>query len=876
MKFTIAWLLEHLDTELSPEEIVEALTSLGFEVENYKSIGDGFVVAHVDECHKHPHADRLSVCNVSDGTRTVQVVCGAPNVRAGIKVVLAQVGAIIPSTMLKIRKSKIRGCESVGMICSSSELSLSEEDDGGILELPDSYKVGDVFTVDPLIEIAVTPNRGDALSVHGVARELAAGGYGVLIEPSCEDLDSIASQGACGGKKHPPVEGSSNPGDSAVSANHFNCTNNETVSNQTVSREGSSTAGGDIKREGEIIFTVSEADICRRFSGVLVEDVTNCVSPDWLKSRLKRIGVKAVSALVDIANYVMFSYGLPMHVYDADKIDGQILHVSISKEECNFFALDGNEYQVPAGSIVIRDRASDLQAVAGIIGSKKSCCTPSTRNIFIEAAAFDPVKVALTKRAMKINTEAAYRFERGVDANSAEMVLKLACRMILDICGGKAKDITTLSNESQKESIKFSASFFSRLTGIELDPAKMVRILQALGFTVYIAESNQKSPFEVRYSDAVANTTSDHMAVRCSADGADSHLVPVDECQKDLENLVVIPPSWRNDISTQACLVEEILRVHGYNQLCSAPLLRKSHVVLKSSSEDKVREFFKHKGFSEVLTWSFMSEKKCEKITDLLSIKNPLGSEFGVMRPSIIPNLVDVAQKNLNNGTQIIRIFEIGKVYSLDWERKTVAGLLCGDSSPRNLHEKAHKMDFFDLKAYLEGLFTFFNLGGRYSFKKGELPPFYHPGKAAVVRVNDQDIGFMGELHPKIVSEKKIVAFELCLDKLTYRPQKKEVYFGRYQLVERDFSFVFDLDKVPFWGDIERDLYSVSRLVRKVALFDKYEGDFNSTKMLSLAFLVSMENPEKGLSPEEIEEVSTGVIRLMEGKFSGVLRLTCR
>ncbi|AHX11350.1 phenylalanine--tRNA ligase, beta subunit [Neorickettsia helminthoeca str. Oregon] len=771
MKFTFGWLLEHLDTSVSLEQIITALISLGFEVERCHSIGSGFVVARVEEVSKHPQADRLRLCRVSDGNQEFQIVCGAQNVRAGLKVVLACIGAVIPSNSMSIKKSKIRGCESMGMLCSSRELGLSEEDDGGILELGDEYEIGTEFSIDPLIEISVTPNRGDVLSIYGIARELAAAGYGRLIQSKI---------------KYYPIE------------------TQETIN-----------------------FEIHSAEACSKFAGLSITGVKNTDSPEWLRKRLNRIGIRSVSALVDIVNYVMLSYGSPMHIYDADEIKGRSLSISVSVGERKCKALDGKEYTIPDGSIVIEDQVSEVHAIAGIIGAEKSECTLSTTNIFLEAAVFNCVNIALTRRKLKINTESAYRFERGVDPGFTETALRIAGSMIIEVCGGKMGEVQICDSGIKREVVKFPISFFSSMTGIEIEISRMIQILTNLGF----------------------------------------------EVTQNGKELDVISPSWRNDISTQACIAEEMLRVHGYDHLKENPLPNRIPVIFRESLEERIRGLMIARGFSEVITWSFMSERKCAEKDDLVLIQNPLGLEFNVMRPSIIYNLLDVAQKNHNNGTHIVRVFEIGRVYSKNAENSVISALKSGQSFQRNVHEKAHSMDFFDLKADLEMLFNYLNLEN-ISFSKEGLPTWYHPGKAAVVSIAKRRIGFMGEIHPEISFGKKIVAFELYLDRIAYRQPSKESVFSKFPVVERDFSFVFELDKDPCWEALEKEVRSISKLIKDVTLFDRYEGDFNGMKRLSLAFLVTMENDLHSMSSEEIGGLSDKIIQCVEERFFGTLRVS--
>ncbi|ABD45621.1 YtpR family tRNA-binding protein [Neorickettsia sennetsu] len=876
MKFTFGWLLEHLDTTLSLEQVVEALISLGFEVENCHSIGRGFIVAQVTECNKHPGADRLTLCKVFDGTQELQIVCGAPNVRGGLKVVLAQVGAVLPCNMMKIKKSKIRGCESLGMLCSLEELGLPGGDKGGIIELSDDYRVGDAFTVDPLIEIAVTPNRGDMLSVYGVARELAAGGYGVLIGTYKPSFDGLYTERNHESGWHDSCEVEN------ITPNH----GSNVLSSPLTDSQGSAVVDelasnllkkdANVEDDANILFNICDSTACRKFSGLVIRNVKNCVSPDWLRNKVERVGVKSISALVDIANYVMFSYGLPLHIYDLDKIAGETLQVSVSDEESYLAALNDKEYRVPPGSIIIRDRDMQLQAVAGIIGSKLGACTLSTRNIFIEAAVFNPVMVASTKRAMKINTESAYRFERGVDPYFTEKALVLAAQLISDVCAGEKEKIESFFTKDESKFIDFSLSFFSKLTGIELDSSKAIQILKGLGFEVHEMRMPHYRTCSESHSDNTNVGNRKNLATEDSIGNTHVSTAEVGvSSKKDLQIFRVVPPSWRSDVITQACIAEELLRVYGYAQLRSTPLKSKIPVIFETSKEDRIRELLLNRGFSEVVTWPFISEKKCSANENILRIKNPLGAEFNVMRPSIIPNLVEVAQRNIKNGLHVIKIFEIGKIYSTICEKKMLAGLIYGDSFPRNMHEKAHKMDFFDAKADVEALLTSLDLGGRYSFEKCDGPSLYHPGKVSNVKIEGKEVGFIGELHPRVASNRQITIFELFLDKLACNLKLKENTFGKFPIVERDFSFVFDLDKVPLWGDIERGLYLISDFIKNVTLFDKYEGDFKGKRMLSLAFFVSMENQTHGLSQEEIKSLSDQIICFVQGKFSGTLRLSC-
>ena len=797
MKFTLSWLKQHLETDASLAEIDARLTMLGLEVEGIEDPAKdlaGFIVAEILEAEKHPNADRLRVCKVNTGTSVIQVVCGAPNARAGIKVILAQPGTYIPITGEALKKGKVRDVESQGMMCSWRELKLGEESDG-IAELDAGLAVGsrliDVMSFDPMIEISITPNRADCLGVRGVARDLAASGLGTL-----KPLEIAA---VAGGFKSPI----------------------------------------GVKLD----FTPETASACPLFAGRMIKGVKNGESPAWLKDRLTAIGLRPISALVDITNYVTFDLARPLHVFDADKVKGNIT-ARLAREGETLLALNGKEYALSPDMTVIADDAGP-EALAGIMGGEHSGCTEATTNVFLEAAYFDPIRTAATGRKLEILSDARFRFERGVDPAFVVPSAELATRLILEICGGEASELIVAGDEPEwRNSIVLRPERVAGLGGVEVSVAKQEDILRGLGCTV-----------------------SEHD-----------------------NGLLVVPPSWRGDITAEHDLVEEIIRINGYDQLPTVPLPRPSMpkplLTPGQRRASWVRRALAARGLVETVTWSFLPSAQAKLFgggAAEMHLANPISSDLDAMRPSVLPNLVAAAGRNADRGTKDLGLFEIGPQFDgpePGQQRQVAGGIRAGRAVPRHWSEKARAVDVFDAKA--DALAVLAAAGANPdSFQVvGEAPSWYHPGRSGALKLGNKAIGYFGELHPgtlaKLVVKGPVVGFEVFLEALP--PQKAKatkakplVKLSPFQPLERDFAFVLDA-KVAADTVLRAAKNADKGLITDATLFDLYEGPNVGEGKKSVAVSVTLQPTDKTLTDEEIEAVAKKVVDAVVKATGGTLR----
>ncbi|HEY6670606.1 MAG TPA: phenylalanine--tRNA ligase subunit beta, partial [Methyloceanibacter sp.] len=579
MKFTLSWLKEHLDTKAKVDEIAETLTRIGLEVEQLfdpATALSSFRVAEVVKCEKHPNADKLSVCEVDTGTERVQVVCGAPNARTGLKGVFAPVGSYVPGSGMTLTKAEIRGVESNGMLLSERELQLSDEHTG-IIELDPGAKVGSPAAKalgldDALFEVAITPNRPDCLGVRGIARDLAAAGLGRLKKDAVK-----------------PVKGSfPNP--------------------------------IPIKLE----FDAGSADACPVFAGRLVRNVRNGPSPDWLQRRLKAIGLRPINALVDITNYISYDRGRPLHVYGADKLEGAI-RARLGRRDEKFRALDGKTYEVDGDMCVIADDRAVL-GLGGVMGGEETGVTESTTNVFIESAYFDPKRTARTGRRLNIQSDARYRFERGVDPAFVVPGLEFATDLVLQLCGGEASKITVAGKPPKaNRPFKFDLGLIERLSGLKLEARAIKQLLAALG-------------------------------------------IGLDGKGKQLK---ATPPSWRPDVTGPADLVEEVVRLTGVDSVPATAMAREAGVARPVLTEAQKRQrltrrVLASRGFVEAVTWSFIAPEHAKLFGGCageLILSNPISSELAAMRPSLLPGLITAAQRNRDRGFADGALFELGQAY---------------------------------------------------------------------------------------------------------------------------------------------------------------------------------------------------------------------
>ena len=798
MKFTLSWLKDHLDTAASLKELTDKLSMIGLEVEGVEDRAAAlkpFTVAYVKEARQHPNADRLKVCIVDTGKGEVQVVCGAPNARTGMKGVFAPVGSYIPGGDLTLKAGKIRGEESNGMLVSERELGLSDEHEG-IVELPEDAPLGAAFAevaglTDPVIEIAITPNRGDCLGVRGVARDLAAAGLGSL-KPLPVD----------------PVKGSF---ESPIAWRR------------------------DLPADRQ--------DACPYVAGRYFRGVKNGPSPKWLQDRLRAIGLRPISALVDITNYVTYDLGRPLHVFDADKVKGDVV-MRFAEPGAEILALDGDTYTLDGEMVAIYD-GNGPEGIGGVMGGALSGCSAETTNVFLEVALFDPVMVARTGRTLGILSDARYRFERGLDPQSAIWGVEVAARLILELCGGEASEVTSAGEvppESRKVTLR--PARVAELGGMTVAPARQVEILECLGCAVAQAG----------------------------------------------DVLTVTPPSWRVDIESEACLVEEVMRIHGYDDSPEVELPRDGalpRAVLTPAQRrvSAARTALAWRGLYEGVTFSFVSRRQAELFgggADALTLANPISADLDVMRPTPLANLAAAAVRNADRGFGDLALFEIGPLYRDDTpegQATVAAGLRRGEWQPRHWAGSARPVDAFDAKGDAEAVLVACEAPVDSLQVTRDAPSWYHPGRSGVLRLGPKVLAQFGELHPRVQRALDLkapaVAFEVFLDVIPLpragRQKRSLLELSPFQPVSRDFAFVVDED-VPAEKLLRAARGADKVLIAEVALFDVYRGKGVAPGKKSLAIAVTLQPREATLTDQEIEAVAAKVVAQVSAATGGSLR----
>ncbi len=808
MKFTLSWLKDHLETDASLEEISTTLSSIGLEVEEIsdpaEALGE-FTIARVLDAQQHPNADRLRVCQVeiAPGEKPVEVVCGAPNARTGLVGVFAPLGTFIPGTGITLEKRPVRGVVSNGMLLSERELELSDDHDGIIdLDAELADRVGeryiDVMGVnDPVIEIGLTPNRPDCTGVRGIARDLAAAGLGKLKpEPKLGKVD----------------------GD-------FDCP-------------------VDIQLEFDDEF----ANACPAFAGRYVRGVKNGPAPQWMQQRLKAAGLRPISALVDMTNYVSLDRGRPLHVYDADKLTGHIrARMALAGE--SFLALDGKEYTADESMCVIADDNGVL-GYGGIIGGEDSGCSDETTNVLIECAYFDPVRTAETGRKNGIISDARYRFERGVDPAFVEPGLDLATDMVLKLCGGKpSKSLVAGEPPIENRKIKFELSRVKKLTGLDVKAAESKRILKAIG---------------------------------CKIDGKG-------------ETLDITLPTWRPDMHGAADLVEEVIRIVGLDNVPSEPMPRINGVtraVLTDSQKRarRARRVLASRGLVEVITWSFLPRDQARHFgggDDALELDNPISVEMSSMRPSLLPGLLSAGRRNLNRGFPDAALFELGQAYVDDSEKGQLlvaSGLRLNTASfpnaGRHWRDPGRAADVFEVKSDCIAVLGALGIDVARAQITRDAPAWFHPGRSGTLRLGPKLVlAHFGELHPATLKEMDVdssaTAFEIFLSGL---PAEKRKSRARAQLVmndllpvRRDFAFV--LDRGVDAGDVARAARGADKtLISDVMVFDVFQGGSLGDDQKSLAIEVTLQPSDKTLTDAEIDAVSAKIVAAIEKSTGGQIR----
>ena len=801
MKITFDWLKDHLSTNLSEEKLLEQLTNIGLEVENIETVSEGlnlFKVAKIIKTEKHPNADRLKVCDVSVGEKELKkVVCGASNAREGLITIYAPPGAIIPKTKTKLEEAIIRGVTSFGMLCSESELNLSNESEGLTELSPKKYQknIGKSFfskSNSRFIDLSITPNRPDCLGVKGIARDLAASGFGKIKNKKEKKIKS------------------------------------------------------KIKKTLKIKIKKENNQGCSAFGSCLITNVKNTESPKWLKDKLISVGLKPISAIVDITNYIMFDINRPLHAYDADKIEKDII-VRSSKSGEEFIALDNKNYKLENGMCVITDNKGVL-GLGGIIGGTRSSTEFDTKNLLLESAYFKPKSIRNTAKRLNLDTDAKFRFERGIDPLSIEDGLNKAALLIQEICGGEISKVDIQKIENYKpKNIKFDPNLFEKISGFKISTKKMLKILKDLGF----------------------------------------------ESKKEKKYLKLTIPSWRPDISQGADVVEELVRISGYDKIKTIyPIKERTRTTLTLSQ--KLFHFLQRaiasKGYLEVITWSF-TDSNCNvhfKGTNKeIKIVNPISSDLGVLRNSIFSNLILYINKNLKRGFKDLSIFEIGPIFTGYYpgqQNTVVCGLSAGKKSRLSWIDKERNVDVFDVKRDIIQTLVEAGYNSEEFFIDSETPDYYHPGKSGRLFLNkekDKVAAYFGEIHPNIlknidIKTESLIGFEIFLDNLklskkSLKDQKTKFSVSDYQKSERDFAFIISKD---ISSQVLTNVISSTdqNLIKNVKVFDVYEGENIPENQKSVAISVTIQSFEKTLDDSDLEKVSKLIIENVETKTGAKIR----
>ncbi|WP_417270908.1 phenylalanine--tRNA ligase subunit beta [Celeribacter sp.] len=796
MKFTLSWLKEHLETEASLDDILYALTDLGLEVEGVENPAEalkGFKLVKVKEAEKHPDADKLRVCKVETDEGETQIVCGAPNARAGITAVLAKPGMYIPGLDITISVGKIRGVESFGMMASMRELNLGEDHDGIIeleggevgMEFADYLAQTDPSKVDPVIEIAITPNRPDALGVHGIARDLAARGLGTLKTPAT-----------------PTVEGA--------------FPNPISVTIEDEAKDG-----------------------CYVFAGRLIKGVKNGPSPQWLQDRLIAIGLRPISALVDVTNFFTYDRNRPLHVFDAGKVEGGLtIHRAKGGEQ--LVALDEKTYTMPEGAMVISS-GGNVESVAGVMGGLDTGCTEDTVDVFVEAAVWNTLDIAKSGRALKINSDARYRNERGIDPAYNMQAMEDATAMILELCGGTPSEVVVAGEVPDvSRAYPLDTDRVQSLVGMEITPARQVEILTALGF----------------------------------------------EMDGDMARV----PSWRPDVLGSADLVEEVARVESLTHLEPKPLSRPTGVAKQIQTPMQVRESAaRHTaaalGYNECVTYSFVDEASAVLFgggSDAVKLQNPISSEMSHMRPDLLIGLLQAASRNQARGFADLALFECGPAFhggEPGEQHLQLAGLLVGATGPKDVHGERRVIDLFDAKANAEAVLAAIGAPAKAQIMR-DTAAWFHPGRSGKICLGPKKVlAQFGEVHPKVLKQMGVkgpaVAFTVYLEAVPMprgaKVARSAFFTNDLQAVERDFAFVVDksvnaLDVVNAAGGADK------ALIEEVRVFDEFIGGSLGEDKKSLAITVRIQPTEGTLKEKDLDELSAKVVAKVEKATGGALR----
>jgi len=799
VKFTLSWLKDHLETDAGLDDILYALTDLGLEVEEVINPTDSlaaFTLGYVKSAEKHPDADRLQVCQVQTDDGIQQIICGAPNARAGITVVVCKPGMYIPGLDITIKVGKIRGVESFGMMASEKELELSDEHNG-IIELP-SGEVGQKFTdwlaendpskVDTVIDIAITPNRPDALGVRGIARDLAARGLGVMKPAKTADVDGS-----------------------------FECPIGVSIDDDT-------------RKNG-----------CEVFMGRLIKGVKNGPSPEWLQQRLRAIGLRPISALVDITNFFTIDNNRPLHVFDADKVQGN-LRIHRAKGDETLMALDDKEYSFDAGMVLISDDKG-VESIGGIMGGLATGCTDGTVNVFLEAAVWDAIEIAKTGRALKINSDARYRNERGIDPGFNAPAMELATQMILDLCGGEASNVVTAGEVPDvARAYQLDTDRVQSLVGMEIAPATQRATLTTLGFELD-------------------------------------------------DNDMASVPSWRPDVQGPADLVEEVARVASLTKLVGKPMSREHDGVARpiltpmQRREGMAKRTIAALGYNECVTYSFIDQTSAELFgggDDATMLDNPISSEMSHMRPALLPGLLQAAARNQARGFMDMALFEVGPAFhggEPGEQHLLASGILVGHTGPKDVHGMRRVVDLYDAKADAEAVLSAIGAPAKAQILRG-VQNWWHPGRSGKVCLGPKKImAVFGELHPKILAamdvKGPVVGFTVFLEEPPFARNKKTTRAALglkdLQAVERDFAFVVDAE-VEALKLVNAAASADMKLIENVRVFDEFIGGSVGEGKKSLAISVRLQPVDKTLTDKDIADVSQKIVAKVAKATGGELR----
>ncbi len=795
MKFTLSWLKEHLDTTATLEDIVLKLTDIGLEVEDVQdraAIYSQFKLVEIIEAEKHPNADRLKVCQVKTENGMTQIVCGAPNARAGLKAFHAPESSVIPSNGMVMKKSKIRDVESNGMMVSAAEMSLSDESDG-IIEADTSLAIGTTIADalglgDPIIEINLTPNRPDCAGVRGIARDLAAAGLGTL-----KPLDTKTVKGSF---------------------------------------------------KSPISVTIENKEACPLFLGRYIKGVKNGAFPECAANTLKAIGQKPISTLVDITNYMSIDLCRPLHVFDADKIKGNI-HVRLAKKGEEFLALNGKTYQLDDFMTVVCDDSSVI-GLAGVMGGESTAVSDTTTNVYLEVAYFDPYRTAKTGRALGINSDARYRFERGIDPEFTIEAMDIATNAILEFCGGEASETVQAGDvPAWKREITWRKEVASKILGFDIPFETQTKILTDLGFII----SGDK----------------------------------------------VTPPSWRPDIEGEVDLVEEIARIYGFDKIPSISVTRDSSVAKTAETNlgmrmRKSRNILAASGLQECVTWSFMPSSLAAKFgandaqSKALTLQNPISADLDQMRPSALPNLIEAAKRNANRGYADVALFEVGPVFKgtdIQDQQIVATGLRAGSNSSRHWNETVRSVDAYDVKADALRVIEACGVPSGNVQISRDVPSYYHPGRSGALKLGPMVLAYFGEIHPALLQEmdikSSVAGFETFIEALPEQKKKSNstalppLKLSDFQPVSRDFAFLTDstVDADAFVKTIKL----VDReLITDVSIFDIYTGKGVEDGKKSVAVAVTLQPKERTLTDSEIEGLSKKIVDAVTAKTGSSLR----